>query len=92
MSVPKKIRCKFSVSEVTEMAWSKTARRVRLAAVYTNSPSASPEDLAFTQATPSGELIATIDNPSALELLRPGATFYLDLVPVEEEKEEEKAS
>ena len=38
-----------------------------------------PEDERFLKATPSGELTMVIDNPIAVEQLKPGKNFYLDL-------------
>lgn len=41
-----------------------------------------PEDQRFCEATPWGKLEMSISNPLALEQLKPGLAFYLDLVPV----------
>lgn len=45
-----------------------------------------PEDQRFNEATPWGKLEMSINNPLALEQLKPGRAFYLDLVPVEDDK------
>ena len=43
-----------------------------------------PEDQRFAKATPSGDLRMQIDNPDVIELMKPGKSFYIDFVPVEE--------
>lgn len=52
---------------------------VRLGAVYVpeGDEGASPEDIAFSLATPSGSLEMNITNPDALEQFQPGDIFYL---------------
>lgn len=42
------------------------------------------EDQRFAEATPCGKLEMTVTNPRALEHLKPGAIFYLNLVPAPE--------
>jgi hypothetical protein len=43
-----------------------------------------PKDLKFFLATPNGQLSATIDNPAVLPMFKPGAAFYVDIIPVTE--------
>ncbi|WP_244593377.1 hypothetical protein [Rhodoblastus acidophilus] len=45
---------------------------------------ANPEDVRFCKATPSGMAEFQIDNPSALELLLIGKSYYFDIAPVED--------
>jgi hypothetical protein len=74
------VRGKFMVTEITEMSWSKTARKVVLTPQYDTS---IPEDQRYAQATPSGRIEMTIDNPPALAALPIGKQFYVDFSPVE---------
>ena len=41
-----------------------------------------PEDRRFNKATPSGEFWMQVDNPAALEVLKLGQVFYIDMIPV----------
>lgn len=45
-----------------------------------------PEDQRYAQATPSGELRISVDNPNVI--FEPGKSYYLDFVPVEPQKKE----
>ena len=75
------IRGKFTVTEHTTMSWSKDARRIKLTAQYDER---IEEDRKFAKATPSAEIIMTVDNPVAVEALAIGGQFYVDFIPVEE--------
>lgn len=74
------IRCKFRCDSI-EPAWEGATadRKAVLRAVH--DPTV-PEDEAFTRYTPSGELQVQINNPAALEQLKVGAYYYLDLTAV----------
>ncbi len=72
------VRAKFQVVEVTEHAHY-SARTVKLMPRYDES---IPEDRRFARATPSGEFTMFVDNPAALEQLKLGQDFYIDLTPV----------
>jgi hypothetical protein len=73
-----KTRCKFRVESVTKFAgnW----EQVKLTASYDK---ASPEDVSFSAATPTGDLNITVTNPAVIGTFTPGASYYLDLVPAE---------
>lgn len=74
------VRGKFKVVEVAQMSYSSTARRIVLQPEYDSS---IPEDQKYAQATPSGRIEMTVDNPPAAEQLALGQTFYVDFTPVE---------
>lgn len=77
-------RCKFVVGDVTHHPYG--GRTVKLSTQYDQTV---PEDVAFTKATPSGEMSVRIDNPAVLDIFVPGAAVYIDITPV---VEKEKAS
>lgn len=56
---------------------SKTAK---LNTIYSD----SPEDNEFNQATPFGSIEITIDNPKAMDFLKPGKSYYVDFTEVKE--------
>ncbi len=73
------VRAKFQVVSITEHeGWS--GKTVHLAPRYDER---IPEDRRFAQATPSGTLEMTVDNPAALAELALGRTFYLDFTPID---------
>jgi hypothetical protein len=41
-----------------------------------------PEDQRYAKATPSGTLTITVDNPAVV--FEPGASYYLDITPADE--------
>ncbi len=43
-----------------------------------------PEDRRFQKATPWGEISLHIDNPTAVEALKIGKPYYIDMIPVEQ--------
>lgn len=53
---------------------------IKMAAQYDES---LPEDVAFSDATPWGELKMSVTNPNLIGKIRPGEFYYLDFVPVE---------
>lgn len=77
------IRAKFQVISITQTEGDKIGRNIKLMPRYDTS---IPEDQRFAQATPSGELVMYVNNPAAIEQLPLGKYFYLDFVPVDNEK------
>jgi len=47
-------------------------------------PGKSPEDVSFSKATPSGKLEFLCTNPAAIDQLKEGQSFYVDLIPIDE--------
>ena len=74
------VRAKFQVTAITEHVWGNGVKTVRFEPRYDAS---IPEDQRFAEATPSGELSITVNNPAALEQFKLGQQFYLDFTPVE---------
>lgn len=78
------IRAKFTVAEIRRYSWDQgRSAEVILQPQYDQT---IPEDRRFCEATPSGKFAMRVDNPRALEELRLGRVFYIDMVPVEEPK------
>lgn len=75
-----KARCKFTVSDVTD--YMGTQKRVRLNTSY--DPTV-PEDIAFTKYTPCGFIDVTLENPAVFNMMKQGAQFYVDFIPIEKE-------
>jgi len=50
---------------------------VKLSAVYDSEH--NTENNQFAQATPSGQLTMTVDNPNAKGFFKPGSQYYLDI-------------
>jgi hypothetical protein len=75
------VRAKFQVVELRESMWAYNgAKTVILQPQYDDS---IPEDKRFFDATPSGTMEMTVNNPGALEYLTLGRKFYLDFIPAE---------
>lgn len=77
------VRAKFTVNQHIVTTWSKHqpgSTRVILNAVYDQT---TEENRRFSKSTPSGTLEMTVDNPSAVEALELGKTFYIDFIPVD---------
>ncbi len=72
------IRAKFKVVAITQHT-DYSAVTIKLAPRYDEK---IPEDQRYASATPSGELSMLVDNPAAIEELRLGQSFYLDLTPI----------
>lgn len=66
------VRCKFKVDSVTN-------GNVVMTPVYTG----SPENESFFQATPSGKLEFYCVNDAALDQLKPGVEYYIDITTAE---------
>jgi hypothetical protein len=79
------VRAKFTVSQIRQHYWNNGkeviagSTEVVLAPQYDTS---IPEDQRFAKATPSGEIRMLIDNPAAVEYLKPGEAFYVDFTAV----------
>lgn len=77
------VRAKFMVTGVKRFTWTEGAE-VTMGAQYDEQ---LPEDLKFSEATPTGELTMLVTSQSALERLapdgKPGRVFYLDFVPAD---------
>lgn len=73
-----KFKC-YSKTEVTHEGGHKSTE-VHLRPVCADD---LPENQRFHRYTPSGELKMIIDNPSAVEALAPGKTFYVDFTPAD---------
>lgn len=74
------VRAKFVVSSITDQG-DTSPKIVKLAAQYDMS---IPEDRRFQHATPWGEISLHIDNPVAVEQLKIGKAYYIDMTSVEE--------
>jgi len=69
------VRCKFNCDAIIDIPGSTAKQFVFLAAW----DSSIPENERFLKMTPTGKLEVTIDNPVALDEIRPGSSYYLDL-------------
>jgi hypothetical protein len=74
------VRAKFRVDTITESCWNKNARTIKMSAVYDDG---IEENKRFFDATPSGTLEMLVNNPSTIEQLELGKTFYIDFTPAE---------
>ncbi len=73
------VRCKFKVDVVHSYA--DGGEGLQASPVY---PSAEhPENAVFSKWTPSGKFEVLINNPDCIGVLKPGQSFYLDIVPIE---------
>jgi hypothetical protein len=77
------VRAKFTVSEIVEKTYgtekySSTQKTIILTAQY---DSKLAEDVSFQKATPTGRMEMQIDNPTAIERMPIGKTFYVDFTP-----------
>jgi len=71
------LRCKFVLRSITDFGGDR--REFTFDAIYSTE---TPEDKRFTQATPHGTLKILATTPHALEHLKIGRKYYLDLSPV----------
>lgn len=72
------IRCKFKLEQITHLA--NDARSCKWTAVS----SGSEENKQFFKWTPSGELNVYSVNAAAVDSLKLGAEYYLDITPANE--------
>ena len=81
------MRAKMKVMKVDRV---ETQDRIMLACVaaksYEGAPNGVHEDNTFSKYSPTGELTMTITNPALLGKLVPGDLYYIDFVPVPEDK------
>jgi hypothetical protein len=75
-----KVRGKFKVTEITRSHHNPAAAKIKLEAVYSN----SPEDNSYSAATPNGTIQMYLNNPAAIDDLPLGKSFYVDFTPIEE--------
>lgn len=71
------IRAKFMVSDITNHVWG--GATVKLKQQYDET---IPEDQRFYEATPTGSFEMLVNNPRALEELKLGEFFYIDLMRI----------
>lgn len=71
------VRAKFKVQSVTDYG---QVQQVKLTAVTDDG---IPENQRYHKYTPSGEMMLSIDNPSASEQFKPGKSFYVDFTSAE---------
>jgi len=79
------VRAKFRLTSVKESKWNpapevKASVELRFDAVYDDG---IEENQRFSKATPSGCLTMQVDNPAALEQMKLGQAYYLDMTPAE---------
>ncbi len=67
------MRAKFRVNSYTQ--YTGTGRKFELSAVTDDG---TPENQRYNTATPSGALSIQIDNPSVVDFLEVGKSYYLD--------------
>ena len=82
------VRAKFTVSYIEHQE--NTAGFYRKVILEPRYDSSIPEDRRFCEATPSGRLEMTINNPAALEQFKPGKQFYVDFTPISENNQEKQ--
>jgi hypothetical protein len=73
------VRGKFQVTEIAQVSWNPTIRKVELRAVQDSS---TEENARFTRYTPSASISLLIDNPPAAEQLALGKYFHVDFTEV----------
>ena len=73
------VRGKFKLTEVTELEWNRTARKLHLHAVCNDG---TEENEKFHRATPGGSISITVDNPAALSQFEIGKEYYVDFTNV----------
>lgn len=76
-----RVRAKLVVVSIKTNHWNPNQRVIELNAQYDES---IPEDQRFQKATPSANFTATVDNPGAIDELRLGRAFYVDMIPCDE--------
>jgi len=82
------VRCKMTVNEITEsMGGSKCDGSGTWVSCIVKTVKMSPvtggsdENKRFWEATPSGQLVFTCVNPEAVQGLKTGKDFYVDISP-----------
>jgi hypothetical protein len=74
------VRAKFTLTSVTQHAWSADSKTLRFQAQYDTS---IPEDQRFQKATPSGQFEMQCDNPAANAQFELGKAYYFDITPAQ---------
>jgi hypothetical protein len=81
------MRAKFIAFSVTNYAvyaqTGEVAHRSQEAKLNAVCADGEPENNGFSKATPIGELRICIDNPAALDFIKPGKSYYLDFAPAD---------
>jgi len=79
------VRAKFRVNNIRTYTDDPNGlKTIVLHAVYDDG---IPENQRFAQATPSGTIEITINNPPASDVFKHGQEFYVDFTPVEKAAE-----
>jgi hypothetical protein len=82
------VRAKFTVSNISKSYYAgANGEPVEGSTYVTLTPqydSSIEEDRRYAKATPSGEIRLQVDNPPAVEYLKPGQQFYVDFTKVED--------
>jgi hypothetical protein len=73
------IRSKFQLQEIRQHSWNKNQRTFVFNCIYDSS---IPEDQRFLDATPSGHMEITVNNPAVIAEWKLGEYYYFDAVPV----------
>ena len=71
-------RCKFRVTSVKLLG--ENIEEIELQTQYDEK--LSEEDTAFSNSTPNGSMKFTVTNPYVCGKIKPGESYYVDLVPV----------
>jgi hypothetical protein len=71
------VRCKFTLSKITQHAGS-GGKTLEFTATYDQS---IPEDQLFFKYTPSGTFTMYVDNPPVVDKLELGGAYYFDITP-----------
>jgi hypothetical protein len=74
------VRAKFVVTQVTHYERPGYAQ-IELESRYSKK---IDEDIRFAEATPNGKLSMLVTNPRAIEYLKPGKVFYIDIMEAPE--------
>jgi hypothetical protein len=90
-----KVRAKFTVTRSAELGYGSGGlatcyrdgnntgvpmREITLSPCYDKS---NPEDVSFSEATPSGTINFTLTNPDLKDEFKPGTTYYVDFTPAQ---------
>ncbi len=76
-----KTRCKFSCYSVKHQIYGGKTVSVEAGLGPVYSADLTSENRKFWEATPSGKLELTINNPAAFECFEAGKEYYIDITP-----------
>lgn len=76
------VRGKFRLTKQTQIKWTPGDSDIK---TLTFTALGGPGNEEWSKATPNGSLEMTITNPAALDLLKLGTAYYLDLTEAEPE-------